>query len=70
MADELRDEYTFDYKQAKPNRFAAAIKKGGRLEVIDPEVAAAFRESSAVNTALRSLLPTMPGPTVEPPTKA
>ena len=24
MNDELRDEYTFDYRQAKPNRFAAS----------------------------------------------
>jgi hypothetical protein len=31
MSDELRDEYQFDYRQAKPNRFAAVIKKDGRL---------------------------------------
>jgi hypothetical protein len=29
MNDELRDEYQFDYKQAKPNRFAAKLQKGG-----------------------------------------
>lgn len=29
MSDELRDEYDFDYRQAKPNRFAAAIKASG-----------------------------------------
>jgi hypothetical protein len=23
MSDELRDEYSFDYQEAKPNRFAA-----------------------------------------------
>ena len=28
MSDELRAEYQFDYRQAKPNRFAAALKKG------------------------------------------
>lgn len=61
MSDELRDEYQFDYRQAKPNRFAAALKKGGRLVVLDPEVAAAFRESGAVNAVLRALLQTMPG---------
>lgn len=61
MSDELRDEYQFDYRQAKPNRFAAAVRKGGRLVVLDPEVAAAFRESGAVNAVLRALLQTMPG---------
>ncbi len=61
MSDELRDEYQFDYARAKPNRFAAALTKGGRLVVLDPEVAAAFRGSDAVNAVLRALLQTMPG---------
>jgi hypothetical protein len=43
------------------NSFAAAVTKGGRLVVLDPEVAAAFRESGAVNAVLRALLHTMPG---------
>jgi hypothetical protein len=60
VSEELRDEYQFDYRQAKPNRFAAALKKGGRLVVLDPEVAAAFRESGEVNAVLRALLQTMP----------
>lgn len=30
MSDELRDEYQFDYRQAKPNRFASAVNKDGR----------------------------------------
>jgi hypothetical protein len=68
--DELRDEYQFDYRQAKPNRFAAAVKKGGRLIVLDPEVAAAFRESEAVNAVLRALLKTMPGHPAEQATKS
>ena len=61
MSDELRAEYQFDYSQAKPNRFAATLKKGGRLVVLEPEVAAAFQESEAVNAVLRALLQTMPG---------
>ncbi len=61
MSDELRDEYQFDYRQAKPNRFAAAMKKGGRLIVLDPEVAVVFQQSDAVNAVLRALLQTMPG---------
>jgi len=60
MSDELRDEYLFDYSKAKPNRFAAKLKKGGRLVVLDPEVAAAFAGSESVNAVLRALLQTMP----------
>lgn len=60
MSDELRDEYQFDYKQAKPNRFAAKLQKGGRLVVLDPEVAAAFQGSESVNAVLKALLQTMP----------
>lgn len=60
MSEELRDEYQFDYRQAKPNRFAASVKKGGRLVVLEPEVAAAFRESDSVNAVLRALIQTMP----------
>ena len=61
MSDDLREEYQFDYSQAKRNRFAAGLQKGGRLVVLEPEVAAAFRESHAVNAVLRALLQTMPG---------
>ncbi len=64
MSDELRDEYAFDDTKAKPNRFASKMKFGGRLVVLEPEVAAAFHESSTVNDVLRALLRTMP---VRPP---
>jgi hypothetical protein len=68
MNDELKDEYQFDYRKAKPNRFAAAMKKGGRLVVLDPEVAEMFKESETVNSVLRALLQTMPGrPTGQTP---
>jgi hypothetical protein len=62
MNDELRDEYQFDYSKAKPNRFAAGLQKGGRLVVLDPEVAAQFQESATVNAVLRALIKTMPKP--------
>lgn len=70
MSDELRGEYQFDYRRAKPNRFAAALKRGGRLVVLDPEVAAAFRGSESVNAVLRALLQTMPGRTAGQPAEA
>lgn len=60
MNDEPRNEYQFDYKQAKSNRFAANLQNGGRLVVLDPEVAAVFESSDTVNAVLKALLRTMP----------
>jgi len=60
MSDELRTEYEFDYTQAKPNRFAAKLKKGGCLVVLDPEVAAVFQSSQDVNALLRAIVRMMP----------
>jgi hypothetical protein len=60
MAEDLRDEYEFDYRKAKPNRFAARLKNGGRLVVLEPDVAAAFSGSESVNAVLRALLQNMP----------
>ncbi len=65
MADELREKYEFDYSLAKPNRFASTLTKGGRLVVLDPEVAAAFAGSEPVNAVLKALLQTMPSKPIE-----
>lgn len=54
MSDDLRDEYQFDYRQAKPNRFAAALKKGGRLVVLDPDVTHASVETTVIDTNVRN----------------
>lgn len=60
MSDELREEYQFDYRQAKPNRFAAVVRAGGRIIRLDPDMAAAFADEAAVNAALREYLRTRP----------
>jgi hypothetical protein len=60
MNDELRPEYDFDYRKAKPNHFAAKLKKGGRLVVLDPEIAEVFQDSKDVNAVLKAPLHTMP----------
>jgi len=70
MNDELREEYQFDYSKAKPNRFAAKLQKGGRLVVLDPEIAAAFPESRSVNDALKALLQSKSQVALEPTAKA
>ncbi len=54
-ADDLRDEYDFDYAAAKPNRFAARLKETHTV-VLDPDVAAVFTSAEAVNTLLRSAM--------------
>lgn len=61
MSDDLRDEYECDYAEAKPNRFATNVQKGGRLVVLEPEVAAAFHDSDSVNAALRAFSDLPPG---------
>lgn len=60
MSEEPRDEYRFDYAQAKQNRFADALSSGGRVVYLDPEVAAAFPDSESVNRMLRAVLTSIP----------
>jgi hypothetical protein len=54
-------EYRFDYSRAKPNRFATQIAKDSVAVVLEPDVAARFESSKAVNALLRSVLSAVPG---------
>lgn len=59
--DELLPEYCFDYKKAKPNRFAnRSGKKKLTVVVLDEDVAEIFSTPEAVNKALRTLIEAMP----------
>lgn len=60
MSDELRDEYDFDYRQAKPNRFAKPLAPGGRVVYLEPEVAQRFTDSNEVNRLLKAIMASMP----------
>jgi hypothetical protein len=53
-------EYKFDYKKAKPNRFADRMKDGPLVVVVDPDVAKVFTSAEQVNKALRALISAMP----------
>ena len=64
--DTMRKEYRFDYSRAKPNRFAGKISKDAVAVVLDPDVAARFKSSKAVNAILRSVLSAVPDPRPEP----
>jgi hypothetical protein len=57
--DELQPEYRFDYRKARPNRFANR-KKENRVVVLDPDVAQVFTTTEAVNNVLRALIDNMP----------
>jgi hypothetical protein len=51
----LKSHYEFDYSKAKPNRFAARLTEDSLMVVLDPDVAAVFSTSEAVNDSLRAL---------------
>jgi hypothetical protein len=53
----MRPEYQFDYSTAVRGRYyRRLLQEGANVIVLDPDVARAFRDSEAVNEALRSLL--------------
>ncbi len=55
--DELRPEYDFDYPKAVRGKYyKRLLKEGSNVVVLEPDVAKAFPDSTAVNEALRSLL--------------
>lgn len=58
--NEMVAEYRFDYKKAKPNRFAKRMKDAPLVAIIDPDVAKVFKTTEEVNTALRALITAMP----------
>lgn len=57
-SDDLSAEYEFDYRKARPNRFA--LKDQERVVILEPDVAEYFHDSDAVNRVLRALIETMP----------
>ena len=60
VVEEMRPEYRFDYKKAKPNRFASQMGAGAVAVVLDPDVAAIFKSSESVNALLRSVISALP----------
>jgi hypothetical protein len=55
-----RREYRFDYRTARPNRFAGKLQGGVVAVVLDRDVASVFRSSDSVNALLRSVIAAMP----------
>lgn len=57
---QMRREYRFDYRRARPNRFAPLMKNGTLAVVLDPDVASVFGSSETVNALLRSVIKALP----------
>jgi hypothetical protein len=51
----MKAHYDFDYSKAKPNRFAGRLSQESLMVVLEPDVAALFPTSEAVNETLRVL---------------
>ena len=58
-SEDMLPEYNFDYKKARPNRFAGRISKERVVVLLDPEVSEVFTTPESVNTVLRALITAM-----------
>lgn len=66
---EMASEYRFDYKKAKPNRFAEKMKQTPVVVLLDDDVAKVFNTTEQVNKALRALISAMPEVKIKAPAK-
>lgn len=53
---DVEREYRLDYSKSRPNRFAQKVAKNAVVVVLDPDVAAVFRDPKKVNTLLRATI--------------
>ena len=56
----MRPEYDFDYRQARPNRFAPGIEEGRLIVVLEPDLAHVFKTAESLKPVLRALIAVMP----------
>ena len=57
LSDDIRPEYDFDYSKAEHGKYSECLaKEGSNIVVLEPDVARTFRDSSAVNEALRRII--------------
>jgi hypothetical protein len=55
-SDELRPDY--DFRGGVRGKYAERFREGTNVVVLDPDVAAEFKDSQSVNDALRTILKT------------
>ena len=58
--NDMRSEYHFDYRKARPNRFAARMGQAPLVVLVDSDIANVFTTPKSVNHALRTLIAAMP----------
>ncbi len=58
--EDLLPEYNFDYRKARPNRFAAQLNETTITVTLESDVAKVFQTSEDVNKALRAILSAIP----------
>ena len=56
LEDYLRPEYDLDFSKAVRGKYYRRYIESTNVVVLDPDVAAAFQNSEAVNQALRAML--------------
>ena len=56
LEDDLRPEYDFDFSKAERGKYYQEYMRSSNVVLLEPDVAAAFQKSEAVNAALRSML--------------
>lgn len=56
--DELRP--TYDFRDGVRGKYAARLQPGSSVVILDPDVAAAYPTSAAVNRALRAIMAARP----------
>jgi hypothetical protein len=57
---DLRPEYRFDYRKARPNRFAGRVQEERLVVTLDADVSEVFTTAESVNSVLRALIGSMP----------
>ena len=60
VEDDMQGEYSFNYDQAKPNRFAGKIGQDQLMVCLDADVASVFRTTESVNHVLRAIITSLP----------
>jgi hypothetical protein len=50
----MRKEYRFDYRRAKPNRFAERMSEGVVAVVLEPDIAAVFTDDANFRIRVQS----------------
>lgn len=56
LEDDLRPEYDFDFSKAERGKYYQRYMASTNVIVLEPDIAAAFHNSEAVNQALRAML--------------